>query len=430
MSKILFIIKSYPPRQSANVQCDAKVIKALADGEHEIHCLVSKFHHEESEESMDGIFVHRVDRGAYWNKYTFAREHEDAFSWFILKADRVLMRFKQFLAIPIYPVYEPFLLRKFAKKAISLHKKEHFDIVISEFHGMESLHAGRMLKQYDRKIRFLPILWDPFVGKTPAKYLPPKFAERRIMRAAERELGPADMIIGMESSKTYYEERKEQISYYGRMRFLDIPGIVRPAETTIKSKYIIKDKINIVYAGLLTLPDRDPEYIIEALAQTSLASDMHMVFFCAGEGKQKLKTLQERFPGKITVSGYVEKEELVATYHEADVLLNLGGPNSRMVPSKIFEYLSYGKPIISTYYMEGEASLEYLNRYPLATCIDQRRSLLESGKKLESFLSNKLSNIIPFDAVFTLYGNNTPQKYIEMIDQLRNSDHLNKEKRA
>ena len=41
MKKILFTIQWYPPKDSANVLCDDKIIQELLKtGEYEIHCLV------------------------------------------------------------------------------------------------------------------------------------------------------------------------------------------------------------------------------------------------------------------------------------------------------------------------------------------------------------------------------------------------------
>lgn len=419
LKKILFTIQWYPSVLSANALCDQKIIDILAeDEEYEITCLAYKPTGAPAKEEIGNVNVVRFYKGYWWNKTTDAKRGTGKHNRLVLALIKPMLRLRQIITIPFYPSTEPIANWKFAHHALKLQRKEHFDIVVSEFHGLDSLHAGSVLKKHYPEIKFVAILWDAFTGKEPCKYLPAKYADRKMEKAEKRELSCADKIVAMESSRRYHEQYSVQKSYYDRFVFLDIPGIVRQPDAVCKSRFIHDGKINIVYAGILNLPDRDPEYIVETLAQTSYAPDIHMIFICTGQGKQKLETLRERFPGEITISGYVEKDALVATYREANVLLNLGGPNPNMVPSKIFEYLSYGKPIISTYYVDGEASLKYFSRYPLAICMDQRKPMKENSVAVDVFLSEKRGHMISYDDVVEQYKNNSPQKYKELLDEL------------
>ena len=325
---------------------------------------------------------------------------------------------RQLLFVPIYPNMEPIACRKFAAQALRLHKQNNYDIVISEYHGHDSLYAGSALKKMFPDICFIAILWDPFSGKQLAPYLSRRYAEKCIDKCEKRILGHADHIIAMESSRSYHERHSVEKTYYDKFSFMDIPGLVKPETLKTSHTFIRDGMINIVYAGILSIPNRDPEYIISALNQTKQAEMIHMIFLCTGAGKDKLYTLQNSFSGSITISGYIPRDELSALYCGADCFLNLGGPNAFMVPSKIFEYLSYGKPIISTYTIDDDSSKSYLEKYPLALCIDQRKPPEEAAKQIDEFIAATLHKSVSYEEVEKLFWKNTPKAYKELLDSI------------
>lgn len=413
MNKILFTIQWYPQRRSANVLCDNKIIQEmLKTNNYEIHCLVYRPSGLPNYEIINGIKVHRVSKGLFFRFDLWARENR---SKILAAINRIILRIKQILTIPIYPCYEPLATLKYAKEAKKLHKKEKFDIVISEHHGFDTLYAGHALKKYDPNIKFVPILWDPFTGKEPAKYLPKGYAEKKLLNSESKILSNADCIIAMMSSIEYHKKMSINKAYYDKYRFLDIPGIIKPKESLADAKFIDESKINIVYSGVLSLPERDPSYIVELLNQTKYAKDINLVFLAIGNGVDKLYGLKETFSGNLVINGYVSREEINAIYHKSDVLLNLGGSNPYMVPSKIFEYMSYGKSILSTYYIDDESSKKYFEKYPLALCIDERKNKDKNKAILEEFIGSKLNKKIEFEDVKKAFPYNLPESYVKVI---------------
>lgn len=413
MKKILFAIKWYPPRASANVLCDDKIIQELLKtGEYEMHCLVYRPNGLPKSEVINGIKVHRFSRGLYFRYYLWAKENESKLGNIIT---RMVMRIQQILTVPLYPCYEPLAALKFAREAKKLQKKEKFDVVISEHYGFDSLYAGHILKKYDSSIKFIPILWDPFTGKELAKYLPPKYAEKKLLKNEKKMLSNADQIIAMKSSREYHKKMSKNRIYYDKYIFLDIPGIVKPKEPLTDAKFMDKNKINIVYSGVLSLPERNPSYIVELLNKTKYAKDINLVFFAIGNGVDKLYELKEKFLGDLVVNGYVSRKEINAVYHKADVFLNLGGSNPYMAPSKIFEYMSYGKLILSTYYIDNENSKKYFQKYPLALCVDERKNKDQNKTMLEEFIGSKLNKRIEFEDVKKVFPLNLPESYVKVI---------------
>ncbi len=421
MKKVLFIIQSYPSNRSANVLCDEKIMKEmLKTGEYEIHCLVYRFHGQQTYEEINGLKIHRFRRSKWWDLYTYARDHESkTFYKCIVKLNRIYMRFRQLVCIPIYPNYEPVLARLAAKEAIELHKKENFDLVIAEHSGRDTLFGGMKLKEFAPNIKLISILWDPISGRDLAKYLPTKYAQQKIVVDELKLLGNSDRIICLASNRKFQEIHSSNKPFYNNIRFLDIPGIIAPNENRVTENYTKKGKINILYSGILSLPDRDPSIIIDIIKNSRFSSQINLLFFSAGiDGIEKAKKSLRDFNGDYLIHPYVPKNVLDSIAANSDILLNIGGPNPRMVPSKIFEYLSLCKPIISSYYIDNESSKGYFESYPLALCIDIRKPLGECVAQFESFIENRLNDTFEFESVRKLYPLNTPQKFIEVFEEV------------
>ena len=53
---------------------------------------------------------------------------------------------------------------------------------------------------------------------------------------------------------------------------------------------------------------------------------------------------------------------LIIFFLDASFLVNIGSINPNTVPGKIFEYFAYNKPILSTYSIVDEPSINYLKK--------------------------------------------------------------------
>ena len=142
MKKILFTIQWYPPKDSANVLCDQKVInELLKDPEYEIHCLTYQSLKQSLYEEVNGVKVHRLKRTLFWDLYMWARANVNTKrSKILFKLNRMILRLKQLITIPFYPCYEPIWAQKYGREAVKLHKTEKFDMVISEHNGFDTLY--------------------------------------------------------------------------------------------------------------------------------------------------------------------------------------------------------------------------------------------------------------------------------------------------
>ena len=86
-----------------------------------------------------------------------------------------------------------------------------------------------------------------------------------------------------------------------------------------------------------------------------------------------------------------------------------------MTPSKIFEYISTGKPIISTAPIKEEPCIPYLTKYGNACIIYEDKNIDESVALITKFVSNA-HNVDPVELSDIFYLNQ-PQAFLQVIDK-------------
>lgn len=96
----------------------------------------------------------------------------------------------------------------------------------------------------------------------------------------------------------------------------------------------------------------------------------------------------------------MNKADLLDLLKNANILLSLGNNIANQTPSKIYDLISLGKPIIHLFNIDNDSSLKYLKRYPLCLCVDERKSSVEITQSIICFIrQNKNRNISFEDAV-------------------------------
>jgi glycosyltransferase involved in cell wall biosynthesis len=215
----------------------------------------------------------------------------------------------------------------------------------------------------------------------------------------------------MEASRKHHEMYSSQMSYYNKFLYLDIPLLCGHEETFLKNPFPANDEIRVVYTGVALQPMRNISYFVE-LAKKVNAIDPRIVFYVIGQSN-----CANMFNHKcIRYLDSMPHEQLLPYLESADVLINLGVRVPSAISGKIFEYMSFGKPIISTYSIPNEACITYLNRYPMSLLIEESDSGIEqAAKEMVDFISSNLGNRIGFNDIKSIYRNNLPETFIEEV---------------
>ena len=168
-----------------------------------------------------------------------------------------------------------------------------------------------------------------------------------------------------------------------------------------------KDVTKCLYCGSLYSNIRTPDYLLDLLAESLTKGKIELTF--VGRNCDTFSSLRPELP--IKWLGVVSSDEAKQMVDEAHVLINIGNTIDNQVPSKIFDYISSGKPIINLYKIKNCPTLKYLDKYPLALNIFENKDcFVENVQKIDSFLANvKTVEGVPSKYIIDLYKECTPE---------------------
>jgi hypothetical protein len=108
--------------------------------------------------------------------------------------------------------------------------------------------------------------------------------------------------------------------------------------------------------------------------------------------------------------GYISQDELNLQYAISDFLISIGNNSTseiHEIPSKLFVYISTGKPIIHVSGGRYDACLPYLSRYENAVIIDPGVSMEENLKNLKQFIIQHQGKILNLRDIQSWFKENT-----------------------
>jgi TPP-dependent 2-oxoacid decarboxylase len=138
-----------------------------------------------------------------------------------------------------------------------------------------------------------------------------------------------------------------------------------------------------------------------------------------GNAAHKIRT--ETIGGSVHIvnHGRVSKSEADAAVRSADILVNIGEAKGKQVSSKIFEYMSTGKPIIHLAYVEDDAVSKILEKYPLALCLVQNLLYKDANVRLtEKHITENRSKVLSFEDVKSIYPEALPETTGALLGEL------------
>ena len=120
----------------------------------------------------------------------------------------------------------------------------------------------------------------------------------------------------------------------------------------------------------------------------------------------------------IEIKGRIPHETVIDVIKASDGVLNIGNSDPIFAPSKIIEYIGFGKPIITSYRIDEDSSLKYMKQYPKALCIDERvKAAREAAAEIDAFLQLQ-DKPLSFGQLESLYHKNTPAAIADEIEKI------------
>ncbi len=244
----------------------------------------------------------------------------------------------------------------------------------------------------------------PFLAKFRSKYelsaykaADYNFFSREIINACKDFLGP-DVLA--------------------KSSILDYMLFEQSAPSGFDTSFLKKEEINLLYAGGFIEKARSPEYFLMLLEQLSENSKIKWHVFSSGCYGDVQIEFAKRFPNRLVTHKPVSVREIRDVMNACDILVNISNDMDQFFPSKVFDYLSTGKPILNFTY-PNRTKNQLFEKHPYYVDVEMFGDVDKDAGRVAAFCEKNKGLCMSTDEVDSLYSEYTPENNLkELIRQL------------
>ena len=381
MANVLFMLGAFYPEPSANGVCCDALIKYFVKKNHKVHVVCNKQIGLKNTVKKGETTIYPIPDLLY-QQFAEMKRHEQSKPkqiWYSI-AEKTTDYIRLFAYLPFFPICSPIRKQNFYKVARDIICHENIDIVISVCMPGDAVFATEKLKVLYPKTLFITYLLDPIAGGLKHKLYTQRHAYSLALKREKKIVKISDSVIAQLEHEAHFRKEYPQ-SELTKFSFLGVPLLT---ERLTKPK-IKKDIKTVVYAGAISESNRNPHYIINVFKKVKNAK---LIMYITNDPSIAIEAANQS--PNIKICGRVSHDELEAILLDADAFINIGNNQKMQSPSKLIEYISYGKPIISTYRIDGDTSVDLLRNYPSRLFLDERedQDIAAVALSIERFLVN------------------------------------------
>ena len=354
--RFLFVVDRFYPDVSANTVCCDNLLKQFKSLGHQVDVLTIKKNFGDNDiDDYDGSSVFRLDTyHFYWTK----KLKKD--NW--LKIPAFIRKIIGF-CYSVKAKFNPYALKGYLDtvnvnklyKTISIVATEPYDGMLSftEPFALQPICKKLMKKGIAKK--WCTYMLDAFEFNAFHKKV--KFKKRvKIANAMFKDnakIFAVDGVFYESDLKGYVPSYKEKVIYTHQ------PMLTNKGVETVNNG----SEVKIVYAGLFYADIRRPNEMLEVLSNLPKGYQIDIY----GDGCEDIVNEKSKLftKAKLNRNGRISHAECLTKIAQSNILINLGNKGSKQLPSKVIEYIGFGKPIINFYFDQDDISLSIFNKYPL-----------------------------------------------------------------
>lgn len=385
--KIVVMCGSYMPNYSAVGICAKNIVDEFLRMGHEVYVIAERTAApitEEHKETIRHISTPIFDLHFSKNKYV-----------------KLTYRVIRFLgAIFSRQNIKKDIVKAYQKELEAIQQESPIDLVIPFCFPFESLIATRKFSLENDGIKYVPYIFDNLVINDSYNRL----KINRIIKR-KRHSGLLKNIVTdshksmiMHSQRAFFEKNLSDLTQ--KINFCEHPLLIKPIRKQSRSN-------EVFYAGAF-LKGYVPSVDLAKIIKEILPKTQNKYEFCVmGNDTESIVMLSKSYPERIINNGRVPYSVVEDKMSSAGFLLSVAEVNGVQISSKIFSYISTGKPIIHFYYKQNDINKKILERYPSACLIDILHPDIDL---LIRFLSSS-HPVLDFETVAEIFCDASP-KYI------------------
>lgn len=289
------------------------------------------------------------------------------------------------------------------QKLEELHRAHGLDAVFSICSPFAAHCAAKDFKCSHPTVHWCGYTVDPYAVKNRIR--PVWCAYEQLIEAERQVLLSMDAVL---LSEEVFKSRPEL--YRGCKHCRELPYILPELESgTGERRFFDETDINCVYAGSFYQDIRNPECMLDMFSRLH---DPRIKLHLFSRGCEDLVRKYADKSSGIIVHEQVSTSEMAQVYRDADILVNIGNATPEFMPSKTFEYIVTGKPIINFYY--ETCVNDILGKYPL--CLQFENTPVNGDAQiLREFVLADGKKRIEKSEIRKLYYNNSVDHVSEIL---------------
>ena len=282
------------------------------------------------------------------------------------------------------------------------------DLIIGMVYPIESIVVASELKRkFGCQSKVIPVIFDNFVESSSLHRLAlnRNLKRKRHLKLMSDVFNECERILVMHNQEQYYHD--SGLYRPNKTFFVEHPLLVRPNNLKIRRSEDT-ECVSLLYSGAFLKNYVVSAHLCEMIKYLVENDNKIKAEFCVmGNDVENVARLSREYPNAVINFGKVPMSEVLEKMESSDVYLCVAEKKGLQMSSKIFTYMSFGKPIVLVYYSESDINKKVLWRYPLLYAV-RADSIKDSIPELLSFLKENGKKKLPFSEVSRLYKDAMP----------------------
>ena len=398
MSNFLVIDDFLFIRENANSQCLMELVRGLKKNGHNIYLMAREYDNSAFDDLNDVTICPVAMKLQSFVDSKLSYQNKN----FVVK---LIYRIISFI---LYHLDTFLLPKKMIRTGSKIIKEKNIDKIISIYYAKINHDSAFKLKKRHKGIEWIMYNLDQFSFDTRHSSL-----KKALYRHEEKKYSKeVDKIINVDGIEEEYVNN--HFEPYKNIPKISVPLPNLKPDSANYMKQNNDAKMVMRYFGTFYEDIRNPDCLLRMLQE--LDSAQYRVEFY-GRCCEYLKKHYDSLPECVHLSGTVSGEKCIELTDSADILINVGNTCVNQMPSKVFEYISSGKPILNIYFNDKELAMKYLRKYPCILNVRSDENI--SSSQLDDFC--KKSRLIPAEEIKKIYNDslseNVIQKSVEFIEE-------------
>lgn len=288
------------------------------------------------------------------------------------------------------------------RKLLKINKIEKIDIIFSICYPFSAHLAALKFKQKNKNVKWITYTVDPYSTSERLNNIAlfPKYRNKYNSSYEHYIYSKSDYNL---VSEEIFQTESTIINRF-KFKTSSIPYLLsEPQKKSIS--FLDKSYINLIFAGRFYKDIRNPIFLLSSFLNVNNNSII-LHLFSQSNCEVIIDEYIKKANGRIIKHNYVSQKEIMSVLVDADILINVGNSTSSFKPSKIFEYISTGKPIINFY--RNNNLDDVLIKYPNSLQINEdEKTHHESAKLIEHFCLSQKGKYLEWNKIEEIYPLNS-----------------------